>query len=90
MQLVIEHFDLSAKFADLRFQQTQAVDLKSHLKLQILEVDCRPAAAFLEGARPGEGLGSHLQVGDFNQDGLLDNDVAASEAKTVNVVRGPL
>jgi hypothetical protein len=42
MQLVIEHFDLSAKFADLRFQQTRAVDLESHLKLQIRKVDRRP------------------------------------------------
>ena len=42
MQLVVEHLDLSAEFADLGFQQTQAVDLESHLKLQILEVDCCP------------------------------------------------
>jgi hypothetical protein len=54
------------------------------------EGDGRPAAAILSGDRPGDGFGSHLMVGDSNQDGALDLIVAAEHAKTVYVVPGPL
>jgi hypothetical protein len=42
VELCIQHFDLTAETGELRFDQTQAVDFKSHLHLQKGEVDGGP------------------------------------------------
>lgn len=56
----------------------------------LLGADGKPAQAVLAGDRPGDALGSHLVIADFNQDGAEDVAVAAAGAKTVYVIPGPL